>query len=265
MMIVMIPFHALAVTLDYQLYANILANYVHEEKTIRGIKLNVVDYDGLYQESSDPSSGYSKFLTQLSQFDPNSLPSRNEQIAFWINAYNIGAIKMILDHYPVSGIRSRKINFLKNPWRKKILNINGRIYSLGEIEHEILLGKYKEKMIHFGVVCASLSCPDIIKEVYRGENLSSQLERQARRFVNNPAKGLTIDRTNNTVYVSKVFKWDKKNFSRGIEDIIPFILPFVESNQDREYLKTKHYKLDFLDYDWDLNTLKTEKAVLKLR
>ncbi|RME63785.1 MAG: DUF547 domain-containing protein, partial [Nitrospirae bacterium] len=165
-------------------------------------------------------------------------------------------IKMILDHYPVDSIRSRSINFFKNPWGKEIINVGGRMYSLGEIEHGILLGKLREKRAHFAIVCASLTCPDLAKKVYTPEKLYEQLDRQARLFINNPRKGYRIDRKEKILYVSKIFKWDKKSFSRGKEDIIPFILPYIESPQDREFIKKGDFELDFLDYDWDLNIYK---------
>jgi hypothetical protein len=159
----------------------------------------------------------------------------------------------------VGSIRSIKISFFRNPWGKKILKINGRLYSLHEIEHEILLGKYKTKMAHFAIVCASLSCPDLSKEVYLGETLFSQLERQSRLFLNNPQKGILIKRDENKVFVSKIFKWDKKSFGGGKKDIIPFILPFIKKEEDINYLKEGSYKLHFLDYDWDLNAFKSVK------
>ena len=244
---------------DYQPYAGILKKYVHEGKIVKGIKLNVVDYEDFYRESKDPSSDYARYLKSLSRFNPADLTSKNDRIAFWINAYNLGAIKMILDHYPVDSIRSIKISFFRNPWKKKILNINGRLYSLYEIEHEILLGKYKAKMAHFAIVCASLSCPDLSKEVYLGETLTSQLERQARLYLNNPQKGVLIKRDENKVFVSKIFKWDKKSFGAGKKDIIPFILPFIEKEEDINYLEEGSYKIHFLDYDWDLNAFKSVK------
>jgi len=241
---------------DYKHYAQILNKYVHEGKTIKGIKLNVVDYEGLLKESRSPSSDYSIFLKQLSQFNPDSLKTREDKISFWINAYNIGAMKMIIDHYPVDSIRSRKISFLKNPWKIKILNIHGELYSLGQMEHGIILEKYRAKTAHFAIVYASLSCPDISKDVYMGVTLKSQLEKQARFFINNKTKGLVIDRAKNTVYVSKIFKWDKKNFPRGADDIVPFITPFIENAKDRRYLQRENYNLQFSEYNWDVNSLK---------
>ncbi len=259
LILLLFPCSLLASDFDYKHYAQILNNYVHEGKTIQGIRLNVVDYEGLFKKSQDPSSDYSIFLKQLSKFDPDSLKTREEKIAFWINAYNIGAMKMIIDHYPVDSIRSRKISFLKNPWKKKILNIHGTLYSLGQIEHEIILGKYRAKMAHFAIVCASLSCPDISKDVYRGNTLKSQLERQARIFINNKTKGLVIDRAQNIVYVSKIFTWDEKNFPRGADDIVPFITPLIDNAKDRQYLQRKNYKLQFSDYNWDVNSLRSIK------
>ncbi len=258
--LLLIPVQGYARKIDFGFYELILERYLREGRTIEGIKLNVVDYEGLYKEYKDPFSNYSRFIKKLSRFNPKDLHTRDEKIAFWINAYNIGAIKLILDHYPVDSIRSTKINFFKNPWKIKVLNVNGKEYSLYEIEHNILLGKYREKIAHFGIVCASLSCPDLSKEVYKGKTLKEQLDRQARLFFKSKSKGIFIDRSKNIVYVSKIFKFDSKNFSRGKEDIIPFIISFIDNKEDREYLKIKNYKLKFLDYNWNLNSLKSVKG-----
>ena len=244
---------------NYKTYSVILNNYIHLDKTIKGFTLSVTDYDNLFKEHEDPGSDYSKLLQQLSGFDPGNILKREDQIAFWINVYNIGAIKIILDHYPTDSIRSSKINWLTNPWNKKIINVNGEMYALGQIEHDILLGDYGELRAHFAIVCASLSCPEIAPKVYRGHKLDQQLTRQAQKFFSYPKKGISIDRSKNIVYVSRIFKFDSKNFGKGKEDIIPFILPFIESENDREYLKNSKYELEFLDYNWELNTLKNAK------
>jgi hypothetical protein len=244
---------------NYDTYTIILNKYIHLDKTIKDFTLNVTDYENLFKEHEDPNSDYSKLLKQLTGFDPGIISKREDQIAFWINVYNIGAIKIILDHYPADSIRSSKINWLTNPWNKKIINVNGEMYALGQIEHEILLGKYRELRAHFAVVCASLSCPEIAKEEYRGDKLDQQLTRQAKKFFSYPKKGISIDRSKNIVYVSRIFKFDSKNFGKGKEDIISFILPFIESENDREYLKNSEYELEFLNYNWELNTLKDAK------
>lgn len=263
MMIFTLSGTAFASEFDYTTYASLLGKYVHEDKKVKGFTLNVVDYKGLYQEKRNPSSDYNRTLEQLAQFNPEVLSSKDHQIAFWINAYNIGAMKMILDHYPVDSIRSRKIQFLKNPWGIKTVTIGGRQYSLGEIEHEILLKRFSALKAHFVIVCASLSCPELAKDVYSAGSLQAQLSRQAAKFMNDPKKGYTIDRVNKKVSVSRIFKFDKKNFGKGVDVIIPFILPFIENKEDREFLEKGTYDLEFLDYDWDLNSLHSGKQSKK--
>ncbi|UCG79400.1 MAG: DUF547 domain-containing protein [Nitrospirota bacterium] len=238
---------------DFTEYESLLEKYVKTDVPIKGFTITAIDYGSLYGETKGSTSDYSVQLHKLSNFDPATINGRSDIIAFWINVYNIGAIKMILDHYPVDSIRSSKIHLFKNPWNKKVINVGGREYSLGEIEHDILLGELKELMAHYGIVCASLSCPEISPDVYTGGKLQEQLARQARIFLSDPKKGLQIDRVKNIVHVSSIYKYDKTNFKRNKDIIIPFILPNVENGEDREYLQNAQYTLEFLDYNWELN------------
>ncbi|MBI5074344.1 MAG: DUF547 domain-containing protein [Nitrospirae bacterium] len=240
---------------DGEQYQRLLNNYVQEGKTISGITISAVDYAGLHQESTSSSSDYAFILRQLSSFNPETISSHLDRIAFWINAYNIGAVKMILDHYPVDSIRSTKINLLKNPWKKNVLNIGGREYSLDEIEHGILMGTFRARMAHYAIVCASLSCPDMRKEVYVGARLKEQLEDQARRFLSNTKKGILIDTKNNTVYFSQIFKFDSKTFPEGALSAVDIISPFLKADE-RRYIDTQKYTVNYFDYLWELNGLK---------
>jgi hypothetical protein len=246
---------AVAAGFDYSDYAEFLNRYVVEQEKIKDFTLNVVDYGGIQKSSEKPDSLYENVLKQFEDFAPDAIQNREDEIAFWINAYNIGAIKMIMHHYPVDSIRSTNINWLKNPWNKRILTIGKAAYSLGQIEHEILVGKYGEPLIHFGIVCASLSCPELSKQVYEGSDLIGHLEKQARLFLRDTKKGLRIDRERGEVYFSQIFKFDKKTFPNGARDAISLIVRFVESAGDREYLRAGEYKVKYLDYDWSLNAL----------
>ncbi|MEJ2067533.1 MAG: DUF547 domain-containing protein, partial [Deltaproteobacteria bacterium] len=196
-----------AAPFDYAMYQQFLDRYVVEGKYIEGMKLNVVDYDAIHKDQEKPHSLYGDLLQQLAVFDPDTLQTREDEIAFWINAYNVGAIKMIIDHYPVDSIRSRKINWLRNPWGIKILTIGNNIYSLGQIEHEILIAQYKDPLIHFAIVCASLSCPDLSPQAYEGSQLKEQLQRQARQFLQNTKKGLRIRKEDGVVFFSQIFRF----------------------------------------------------------
>ena len=247
--------HAASETILYSTYQKFLDRYVVSGKYIGDMELNVVDYNAIQGDKGKPGSLYDKVLQQFADFDPNEIEGREDQIAFWINAYNIGAIKMIMDHYPVDSIRSTTIHWLKNPWNKKILTVGNTKYRLGQIEHDILLDKYGEPLVHFAIVCASLSCPDLSPTVFKGSQLMEQLERQARLFLGNEKKGLRIDRENGVVHFTMIFKFDKKSFPNGAKDATPLITRFIANEQTREYLRSGTYESKYLGYNWELNTL----------
>lgn len=244
---------AQANTFDYDLYQKFLNNYTQPDRKIAGVSLTEVDYPTIAGTAAQADSAYGLLLQHFSSFDPTTLRTQNEKLAFWINAYNLGAIKMIIDHFPTDSIRSRKINFFKNPWGIKIINIGGSKFSLGQIEHEILLDRLAEPLAHFAIVCASVSCPDLSPEVYHPERLEAQLKLQASSFLKIETKGLKIDREQGVVYFSMIFKFDKKTFPDGARSAVKLISPFL-ADKDRSFLEGRKYKVKYLDYNWDLNS-----------
>ncbi len=236
------------------LYQKFLDRYVETDKRIGPVTLNVVDYDGIVASRAVPDSLYGRVLSRLATAHPESLENGDEKIAFWINAYNLGAIKMIVDHYPVDSIRSAKIHWLRNPWGKKIITIGAREYSLGEIEHDILLGELQAPLAHFGIVCASVSCPDLSPRAYRGATVHEQLGTQARRFLGDESRGLRLDREGGRVFFSQIFKYDNRSFPDGARDAVGLIAPFLDGPV-RDFLVSGEYRVDYLDYDWSVNAL----------
>lgn len=247
-----------AADFSYENYERLLKQQVKPGMSINGIAAAVVDYTALAAEAKDAGSAYALLLRDLAAFDPASLVSREERMAFWINVYNIAAIKTIVDHYPVDSIRSRKIHWLKLPWDRKVITVGGREYALAEIEFDLLVEGFRNLRVHFGINCASVSCVDLLAEPFRADTLDRRLEEQGRRFLADPDKGMRIDRNKNTVYLSQVFKFDKKHFEAYAGSAVKFIEPYV-SAADQEYLRSGKYEVEYLDYDWDANDLKNAK------
>lgn len=252
-----LPSIALGADFNYGHYEELLKRNVKSGVVVNGIRLNAVDYSSLNRESKRPDSDYSLLLAELSAFDTAVLKSREEKIAFWVNAYNIGAMKTIIDHYPVDSIRSKKINWLGQPWSRKVLAIGGKEYSLAEIENDILLDGFKELRIHFGINCASVSCADLLDVPYRAVTLFAQLEEQGRKLLAERKKGLVVDRNKKTVLLSQIFKFDKKHFDAD-GGALAFIKPYL-SLADKAAIETGSLKLDYLEYDWNANDLKNAR------
>ncbi|MFC1517912.1 DUF547 domain-containing protein [Candidatus Margulisiibacteriota bacterium] len=205
-----------------------------------GVVLNMVNYEWLKKDQQ-----WSALLGELQFFDIKQLKTHDEKLAFWINAYNIAAVKMIVDNYPIKSIKD-KSKLLYQVWDQDILNIGGKEYSLGYIEHKILR-KMDEPKIHFAIVPAAVSCPDLRTEAYRPEVLEMQLNSQTRRFLYNPIKGSAVDWRQKKINISLIFKWFAEDFGNVREFLIQYLPAF------KQYLENEEYELVYMKYDWALN------------
>ena len=228
---------ASAVEPDWQLYDALLKAYV-VNGTKNGVSLYTVNYRQLKKDSR-----FARVVSQLETFSPGTLGNKQERLAFYINAYNILAIKMIIDHMPVKSIRD--IGSLFSPvWKKPAGKIGGEVVTLHQVEHEVLR-PMGDARIHMAIVCASVSCPDLRPEAYRASQIHRQLDDQTRQFLNNNAKGLRLD--DGEIMVSKIFDWFEDDFDHygGVKSFL---------SQYRKDLP-RGWSVDAdIDYDWSLNS-----------
>ena len=176
------------------------------------------------------------YLNLFAKTSPDNTWSKNEKLAYWINAYNAFTIKLIIDNYPTKSIKD-----ISKPWDKKLANINGKKVSLNYIEHDVLR-KMQEPRIHFAINCASVSCPKMLNTAFLPETLNSQLNTAAKRFIN--SKENRIEKEN--VKLSKIFKWFSDDFK-----ISGNVLDFINTYSDTKVSNKESYK--YLDYNWSLN------------
>ncbi|MFQ5482470.1 MAG: DUF547 domain-containing protein [Nitrospinaceae bacterium] len=228
---------------DFTAWDALLKKYVRPT-TLAGVRLNGVDYPSL---AKDPR--YGLVVSGLENFSAASLQTREEKLAFWINVYNVLAVKMVLDNYPLDSIKDAGGVFT-SVWKKKAGVVGGRSVTLNEIEHEILR-QMGDPRIHAAIVCASVSCPDLRREAYTPQTLDRQLDDQLRRFLQNPGKGLRVEGA--TLYLSSIFKWFAEDFEAqgGVRKFLARYAPGLA----KQRLAAGDLELAYLDYNWDLNKI----------
>ena len=204
----------------------------------------VVDYAALGQRRATLEA----YLATLADADVASL-SRDEQLAFWINAYNACVVKGVLDRYPIKSVKEVKGFFDTIRYQ-----VGGRLLTLNEIEaNGRALGDWR---LHFAVVCASSSCPFLRNEAYVPARLDAQLSDQVRRFLADASRGLRVD--GGVLWVSKIFKWYAKDVvptgPMTAKTLIPVITPYLALVL-AQALAPQQLTLKFMDYDWSLNAL----------
>ncbi len=204
-----------------------------------------VDYAGFIQDSSR----LNRYLELLEGHHPNEKNwSRDERLAYWINAYNAYTVKLITKHYPVESIKDIKsgIPFVNTVWDIKFIHIEGATYDLNNLEHGIIRPRFKEPRTHFALNCAAVSCPKLQNRAYTADKLDEQLTNAAEEFLANENKNkLSEDK----VQLSKIFSWYRGDFLDEADSIIGYINRYapIEVSADAE--------IEYLDYSWALNGL----------
>jgi len=249
----------------HSIYDSLLKEHVQDAK---------VNYKGIINSSEK----FNEYLMQLGSVSEEVYQNwtDEEKLAFWINAYNAFTIKAIIDNYPIKRnyslvglfLPSNSIRQISGVWTDLQFRAVGRNVTLGEIEHEILRKEFNEPRIHFVINCASMGCPDLRIEAFRPDIIYDQLESQSIDYVNNQEKGVRIDTENRKVELSKIFDWFGDDFiesygntelfdERSVKDkaILNFVLKYLKSEDEKDFLKRNNFEISYLDYDWNLNEI----------
>jgi hypothetical protein len=164
------------------------------------------------------------FTTQVATADTSKL-SREEALAFYINAYNATTIAEVLKLWPVT-------NVLKK-----------------DLEKTKIRDPFKEPRIHFLVNCASASCPVLVGEAITAANIESLMARQATEYV---SRTTLFPKGKKALEISSIFDWYKEDFG-GPEGVRAFIAAHVAPEQ-RAFVEDSANKIGFFNYDWTTNT-----------
>ncbi len=245
----------------YEKYGRILKTYVDKDgnvnyRTLRRKRRDLVDAAG-----------------QLAELSPNRLVSfknDQEEMAFWINAHNMLILKLIVDNYPIKkqwwmiNYPANSIKQILGGREETFFTITTFQYTLQEIE-QVVLDKLNDPKLCFALSYASKSSPPLSSEVYTAEKLDKQIDDQIRKFFRKQTS-IKIDRKDNIVHLSFVFKQYEKNFIKSkyakimrlrekpenIRSFLNFAIEYV-SEKDAEYLLTAQYDVKTMVYDWSLN------------
>lgn len=210
---------------DYLLYGEVLQRHVDD----RGR----VNYAALKADKDFPV-----VLKSMSLMHPNARWSREEQMSFWINTYNMFVLKLICDHYPIGSVKD-----IPDAFTREFVKIGVHNYSLDYIEKEMLMKKFTWPEIHFAINCGAVSCPPLQNTPIRPEGLEQQLRALARSFINNPHFNTLTEKK---VEVSRIFEW--------------YASDFAPSGSITDYLRAQSatqcpdkVKVEYKNYDWSLN------------
>jgi len=250
------PVNGAAAPFDHEhaLYAGVLSRHVRDGR---------VDYAALRADRA----ALDAYVAAVGEADARAISagSRDEQLSFWINAYNALVLRTVIDHYPIErgslvglAFPANSIWQIPGAFKERRFLAAGRRVSLDEIEHRIIRPTFREPLVHMALVCAALSCPPLRSEPYRARTLSAQLQDQARRFVGDPLRGMQLAASSGEVRASTIFKWFGEDFAplgagEGRTGVLEFLAAHAADPAQSRLLRSGALRLRYLPYDWTLN------------
>lgn len=247
---------ALAFDHEHTQWTALLADHVELMDEGRASRVRYADL----KRGQGRLDAYLRTLSAVSRAEFSEWP-KPRQLAFLINVYNAFTIKLVLQHYPgLASIRDLGTE-LHSPWEIRFIELLGRQQSLDEIEHGMIRtrGTFDEPLIHFALVCASVSCPMLRNEAYTWTRLDAQLNEAFCTFLSNRRRNY-FDPAAGVLHVSSLFLWYREDFESGHRGFtsLPEVftrhahcLSVAPSGQNLP--RAGQFRIAFLPYDWSLN------------
>lgn len=221
----------------------VLHRYVDE----RGL----VDYTALQAHRG----GLDRYMDLIAAYSPDAtpplFPTRDDALAYWLNAYNAGVLRLVLEHYPIASVADvdwwlpDKMGFFVLPR----LTFGGATYNLHDLLNDVIRERSRDPRIHFALNCGSRGCPHLPRYAFNGDVLAVQLDQSARNFVAEE-RNVRIDHDARRVYLSSIFKWYREDFG---SDLLAYIARYSSPERASELSRAAAYEIEFVPYDWRLN------------
>ena len=197
--------------------------------------------------------------------------AQDEQLAFWINAYNAWVLRTVIDHYPIRGsagdFPANALRQVPGAFDRTVHRIAGRSLTLDQIEATVLSG-FHDPRVYLAIGRGALGSGRLRSEAYSGSTLGATLQSVAQEFATG-GNLLDIDESAGVVAVTPILSWREKEFVAAYaaaanpryaqrSPLERALLAFVEPNlltHEREFLERNDFRVQFKPFDWRLNDL----------
>lgn len=198
------------------------------------------------------------YLDAIARFGPTStpelFPTEDDQLAYYLNAYNAIMIRLWLDNGARTASPNAKVQWLTwftvNQWA-----IDRRTMSLDFLEQRLIRPTFNEARIHGALVCGAVDCAPLLGEPYTGDRLDAQLDGIMRQWFNTPAENVIEIRDNGRIHLAAILGWYRDDF-RDTGGLTAAIETYLDDSDPRkaDVLETlRNNRIKFQGYDWTIN------------
>lgn len=206
-------------------------------------------YFEVFANSPENQLTLRKIRTRLENI-PSAVPlekfSRDEQLAYWINLYNITILEQIAMVYPEPDLEDLLVG--KDAiLSKKILTVAGVPLSLDDIQFTILRQNYDNTpLVIYGLYQGIIGGPNIRKSAYTGKYVYADLIENAMEFINSN-RG-TESKNSRVFRVSSLYARNAAFFPDFEKDLTAHLLTYLEGEQVAQLQSARDIKTDINDW-----------------
>ena len=197
--------------------------------------------------------------------------SREQQMAFWVNAYNAFVLETVIDHYPINGSSKEypvnSVRQVPGAFERIKHRAAGQNLTLDEIEKKIL-PPFKEPRLYLALGRGAVGSGRLRSEAYTGELLKQQLDSIQKEFTSEQTM-IRVDRGANQISVTPIISWHDAEFIAAYDPgatgamaqrspveraIVAFVTPHLLP-LEKELVQKNEFKVAYHPFDWRLNDL----------
>jgi len=223
-----------------------------------------------YRRWKEHPEGLNRYIALLSKMrvDEYAGLSEDEKKCLWINAYNALTIKIVLERYPIHGIKPYyppdSLRQIPDVWEAYHFRVAGKEVNLYNIEHDIIRREFHDPRMHFAVVCAAKGCAALRPTAYVSTTLNQDLDAATARFLSN-TKNIQYCPDAKLIRVSQLFRWFPLDFAQAAgfaripfpppsddEIVASYVLTHAPAEIKQQF-PDRHVRIIYMPYDWSLN------------
>jgi hypothetical protein len=236
------------------------------------LDLNVRDGLVYYRALRSDRGRLDRYIASLNvSSDAYERWSREQKMAFWLNAYNAFVLQTVIDHYPIKGSSknypSNSVRQIPGAFEQVKHRVAGRSLTLDDIEKTVL-PEFNEPRLYLALGRGAVGSGRLRSEAYAGDRLKQQLDDLQQEFVSEQTM-IKVDRAANVVSVTPIVSWRSAEFIAVYDPgatgplaqrspieraIVAFVMPRLLP-LEREFLQKNEFKVTYHPFDWRLNDL----------
>lgn len=176
---------------------------------------------------------------------PLNTMNRNEQLAYWLNLYNISLIQQLV---PLANNRHLGDELYGNQsiLDKKIISVSGVLLSLNQIQFDIIYPNFDyNPVLMYGFFQGVIGGPNIRKVAYNGSQVFQQLADNAADFINSNRGIRGGDQKE--IRVSSLYNKNRLLFPDFNRDLKAHLLNYVNANYKNKVANASAFEANLKD------------------